>query len=204
MVLQRVGARLWIGPIMIVWGVLSAATMFVQGPVSFYVLRFLLGVVESGFFPGVILYLTFWFPKNYRAKMVAMFMTGIPLSGAVTGPISGWILAHMSGVGHLQAWQWLFLVEGLPPLLAGLLTLVYLTDSPAKAPWLDECEKRMVLDNLRDEDEIKMRSGLGHHTLGDVFRSVDVWILSLIYFGGEGRVNLKPCAVCTSVAGRSK
>ena len=183
MILQRVGARRWIGPIMIVWGTLSAATMFVQGPMSFYVLRFLLGIVESGFFPGVILYLTFWFTDKYRAKMVALFMTGIPLSGVLTGPVSGWILSRMSGVGDLHAWQWLFLVEGIPSLLAGVLILVYLTDGPAKATWLNEREKRMVVDNLREEEERKKRSGPGHHTLGDAFRSVDVWILAFIYFG---------------------
>jgi D-galactonate transporter len=181
-ILQRIGARYWIGPIMIVWGALSAATMFVTGPVSFYVLRFFLGIVESGFFPGVILYLTFWFTNKYRAKMVAMFMTGIPLSGALTGPISGWILARMSGVGHLHAWQWLFLVEGIPSLLAGLLTLAYLTDNPAKAAWLDHRERRLVLDNLHVEEEMKKRTSPGNHKLSDAFRSVDVWILAFIYF----------------------
>ena len=156
--------------------------MFVTGPLSFYVLRFLLGIVESGFFPGVILYLTFWFTNKYRAKMVAMFMTGIPLSGALTGPISGWILARMSGVGDLHAWQWLFLVEGIPSLLAGLLTLVYLTDNPAKAAWLNDREKRLVLDNLHAEEETKKRTSPGNHKLSDAFRSVDVWILAFIYF----------------------
>ena len=182
MVLQRIGARMWIGPIMIVWGALSALTMFVTGPISFYILRFFLGIVESGFFPGVILYLTFWFTNKYRAKMVAMFMTGIPLSGALTGPISGWILARMSGVGHLHAWQWLFLVEGIPSLLAGVLTLIYLTDNPAKAAWLDAREKRMVTENLRAEEELKKRTGPGHHKLSDAFRSVDVWILGIHLF----------------------
>lgn len=182
LVLQRVGARRWIGPIMIVWGALSAATMFVTGPISFYALRFLLGIVESGFFPGVILYLTFWFTDRYRAKMVAMFMTGIPLSGVLTGPISGWILGHMSGVGNLHAWQWLFLVEGLPSILAGLLTLVFLTDGPAKAAWLNDRERNLVMEGLRREEEIKRRSSPGNHKLSDAFRSIDVWILGLMYF----------------------
>ena len=138
------------------------------------------GGFHDGFFPGVIFYLTFWFTNKYRAKMVAMFMTGIPLSGALTGPISGWILARMSGVGHLHAWQWLFLVEGIPSLLAGLLTLAYLTDNHAKAAWLNEREKRMVLDNLHAEEELKKRTGPWHHKLPDAFRSVDVWILAFI------------------------
>jgi len=181
-ILQHIGARFWIGPIMIVWGVLSAATMFVTGPTSFYVLRFFLGVVESGFFPGVILYLTFWFTNKYRAKIVAIFMTGIPLSGALTGPISGWILARMSGVGDLRAWQWLFLMEGIPSILAGVLTLTYLTDNPAKAIWLNVREKKMVLENLWTEEEIKKQTSPGHHNLSDAFRSADVWILAFMYF----------------------
>lgn len=183
MVLQRVGARRWIGPIMIVWGALSAATMFVTGTTSFYILRFLLGIVESGFFPGVILYLTFWFTDKYRAKMVAAFMMGIPLSGALAGPISGWILARMTGVGGLRAWQWLFLMEGLPSILAGLLTLYFLTDNPEKAHWLSDTEKRVVLDGLHQDELKKKQSGPGPHSLADAFRSVDVWILSFIYFG---------------------
>ena len=182
-VLQRVGARRWIGPIMMVWGALSAATMFVTGTTSFYILRFLLGIVESGFFPGVILYLTFWFPSKYRAKMVAAFMMGIPLSGALAGPISGWILARMSGTGGLHAWQWLFLMEGLPSILAGFLTLICLTDSPDKAHWLNDEEKRLVVDGLHQDEVRKQESGPGHHSLADAFRSVDVWILSFIYFG---------------------
>src|SRR5271157_4364097 len=118
MILQRIGARFWIGPIMIVWGVVSACTMLVTSATGFYAVRFLLGIVESGFFPGVILYLTFWFTSKHRARMVAAFMSAIPVSGIIAGPISGWILTRMNGVWRLSAWQWLFLLEGIPALIA--------------------------------------------------------------------------------------
>lgn len=181
-IMQRVGARFWIGPIMMVWGVVSSCTMLVRGATSFYALRFLLGVVESGFFPGVILFLTFWFTSRHRAHMVAVFMTAVPLSGVVAGPISGWILKSMSGAGHLAAWQWLFLVEGIPSFLAGLITLYFLTDSPSKAVWLDNDEKRLILARLQEEDEAKRRDG-GSHSFRDAFRSPAVWLLSVAYFG---------------------
>jgi MFS family permease len=109
MMLQKIGAKYWLGPIMIVWALVSASTMFVKSEASFYAIRFLLGIVESGFFPGVILYLTFWYTRKHRAKMIAAFMTAIPLSGVIGGPISGWLLEKMSSVGGLRGWQWLFL-----------------------------------------------------------------------------------------------
>src|SRR6185436_10815775 len=114
--------------IMIVWGVLSAATMFVRSEVSFYVMRSLLGAAEAGFFPGVILYLTYWFPRARRAKMTASFMTAVAVAGIVGGPVSGWILGRMGGVWELKAWQWLFLLEGLPSVVGGVAVLFYLTN----------------------------------------------------------------------------
>ena len=181
-IMQKVGARRWIGPIMIVWGVVSACTMLVRGATSFYVMRFLLGIVESGFFPGVILYLTFWFTGRHRARMVAAFMSAVPLSGVIAGPISGWILKSMTGTGHLAAWQWLFLVEGIPSFLAGVVTLYFLTDTPAKATWLGSAEKRLILDRLQEEDEQKRRAG-GSHKFSDAFRNPAVWLLCIVYFG---------------------
>jgi D-galactonate transporter len=181
-VLQRVGARRWIGPIMMVWGVVSACTMLVRGATSFYVLRFVLGIVESGFFPGVILYLTFWYTGRHRGRIMAAFMSAIALSGVVAGPLSGWILKSMTGAGHLEAWQWLFLLEGIPSFLAGLIALIFLTDNPQKAAWLSDEERRLILDQLREEDELKRRAG-GGHRFADAFRSPAVWLLALAYFG---------------------
>ena len=135
--LQKIGAKYWLGPIMIVWGGVSACTMFATGKYSFYAIRFILGVVESGFFPGVILYLTYWYPSKHRAKMVAAFMTAIPISGLVGGPISGYLLDRMVKVGGLRGWQWLFLVEAIPSVLAGFLAMIFLNDSPRSSRWAD-------------------------------------------------------------------
>src|SRR5215471_3715220 len=136
MMLRRLGARRWLGPIMIAWGLVSASTIFVKGATSFYALRFLLGVVECGFFPGVMLYLTFWYPQQRRAGMVGILISANPLSGAVVGPLSGWILSIQHAPAGLRPWQLLFLVEGLPSVLAGIATLLYLADTPEKAGWL--------------------------------------------------------------------
>jgi D-galactonate transporter len=183
MILQQIGARLWIGPIMMAWGAVSACTLFVKGTASFYALRFLLGIVESGFFPGVILYLTYWYTRKHRAKMVAIFMSAIPISGIIAGPISGWILDRMNDAGHLSAWQWLFLVEGIPSIIAGLLTFYFLTDRPAKARWLAEDEKKLVRSRLEEEEELIKKANQSTHRLIDAFRSMPVWQLSLAYFG---------------------
>jgi len=183
MILQRIGARRWIGPLMMAWGVVSACTLFVKGAASFYALRFLLGIVESGFFPGVILYLTYWYTQKRRARMVAIFMSAVPISGMVAGPVSGWILARMTDTGHLSAWQWLFLLEGIPSVLAGLITLCFLTDRPSRASWLSEDEKRVVLQGLEEEDAQKRSASQSGHRLVDAFRSGPVWLLGLAYFG---------------------
>jgi D-galactonate transporter len=183
MMLQRIGARRWIGPIMAAWGIVSACTLFVRGAASFYALRFLLGIVESGFFPGVILYLTYWYTQKHRARMMAIFMSAVPISTIIAGPISGWILARMSDVGYLSGWQWLFLVEGVPSVMAGILTLYFLTDLPSSARWLKEDEKRIVLQRLEEEEELKKKASRTKHRLMDAFRSVPVWLLSLAYFG---------------------
>jgi len=183
MMLQKIGARLWIGPIMMAWGIVSACTLFARGTASFYALRFLLGIVECGFFPGVILYLTFWYTQKHRARMMAIFMSAVPVSSILAGPVSGWILSRMTGVGHLAAWQWLFLVEGIPSVLVGLVTLYFLTDRPSKAGWLNEGEKKLVLLRLEEEEELKKKAGQSRHRLADAFRSAPVWLISLAYFG---------------------
>lgn len=181
--LQKIGARRWLGPIMIVWGFVSACTMFVRTAHQFYLVRFVLGIVESGFFPGVILYLTFWYTRKHRAKVVAAFMTAIPLSGVIGGPLSGWILERFSTAGGLRGWQWLYIVEAAPSLLAGLATLIFLEDHPRNAKWLSEAERTLVLNNLDREERLKREDGSNHHSTLDAFRSWRVWIFCLIYFG---------------------
>ena len=144
---------------MVLWGLVSASTMFVRTAGSFYLLRFLLGMVESGFFPGVILYLTFWYTRRHRAQMVAMFMTAIPLSGVVGGAVSGWILKNMVTTGGLRGWQWLYLLEGLPSVLAGIAAMLFLEDSPQKAKWLSEATKELLSDRLAGEEQSKALEG---------------------------------------------
>jgi sugar phosphate permease len=183
MVLRRVGARLWLGPIMIAWGLVSAATIFVKGAASFYFLRFLLGMVESGFFPGVMLYLTFWYPRQHRAKMVALLISANPLSGLFAGPVSGAILAGKSGPAGLHAWQLLFLVEGLPSALAGIVTLWYLVDGPPQASWLSAEERACIARQLEEEEQAKRSEGGSAHRFRDAFRSGKIWLLCLVFFG---------------------
>ena len=182
--LQKIGAKYWLGPIMIVWGGVSACTMFATGKYSFYAIRFVLGIVESGFFPGVILYLTYWFPSKHRAKMVAAFMTAIPISGLVGGPISGWLLDHMAKVGGLRAWQWLFLVEAVPSVIAGFLAMVFLNDSPKRSRWLNDAERSLLMRRL-DEDEAAHKLAISDrtHSVAGVFGSRNVWLFCLMYFG---------------------
>ena len=149
-VLERVGARRWIFAIMAVWGALSMATAFIQGPRSFYALRFCLGVAEAGFFPGMVLYLTYWFPQSYRARFVASFMTAIPMAFVIGAPLSG-VLLQMEGVRSLHGWQWLFVIEGLPAFVLAFVVLRLLPDRPATAPWLTEDEKRRISTRLESE-----------------------------------------------------
>ena len=183
MLLQRLGAKRWLGSIMIVWGATSASTMLVHSAGFFYVLRFLLGVVESGFFPGAILYLTFWYPARRRARMVALFMTAIPLSGLVGGAVSGWILEHFSPAAGLQGWQWLYLLEGLPSVLAGIVAVIFLENGPAAAKWLTPGQRDLLLARLRADEDDKARAGHQNHRMVDAFLSPGVWLLSAVYFG---------------------
>jgi ACS family tartrate transporter-like MFS transporter len=179
LLLERVGARRWIGAIMIVWGAIASGMMLVRGVPSFYTLRFLLGVVEAGFFPGMIFYLANWFPAAERARAVARFMTAIPLSGLVGGPLSGWLLGW-NGVAGLAGWQWLFLLEGLPSVLLGGAALRYLTDRPADAAWLPAegrawLARRLELERARST----ARHGL---SLRQALLDSVVWRLGLLYF----------------------
>jgi D-galactonate transporter len=182
LILERVGARIWIARIMILWGLLSSATMFVNSASTFYALRFALGIAEAGFFPGIILYLTYWYTRKHRARMVAGFMTAITLSGVIGGPVSGFILARMSGVSGLAGWQWLYLLEGLPSVAVGLLVLSLLDDGPSKAKWLTEEERDLLARRIREEEELKTAEGAKHLRLADAFRSGKLWLLAFIYF----------------------
>jgi MFS family permease len=183
LMLQRVGARRWIGPIMIVWGLVSSVSMFAKTPGLFYTLRFILGMVESGFFPGVVLYLTFWFPRSHLAKTVSMFMSAIALSGAFGSPFSGWIMAKMGNTWGLANWQWLFLLEGIPSTIAGIVALFYLTDGPSCAHWLKPEEREVVIRSLAREEALKRSHADSRHSLMDAFKSPQVWWFCLVYFG---------------------
>ncbi len=175
--LHRVGARLWIARVMLTWAVISAAMVFVTSPRGFYLLRFLLGVAEAGFFPGVILYLTYWYPSDRRAAIIALFMTGIPVAGVIGGPISGWILKAMAGVHGLAGWQWLFLLEALPSFVLGVAVLVYLDDGIARARWLAAEEKEILAARIAEDQK-----HASSHSLWDGFTNPSVWFLSVIYF----------------------
>jgi D-galactonate transporter len=175
LILSRVGARVWIARIMISWGIASAAMMFVTSERWFYVLRFVIGATEAGFLPGIILYFTYWFPAKRRARINALFMTSISISGVIGGPLSGFIMTRFAGVHGLAGWQWLFLLEGLPTALLGLVVLAMLDDRIANAKWLDTHEKALLQANLDREDR-----GTEHKLL-DALRQPGTLMLSLIY-----------------------
>ncbi|WP_265919194.1 MFS transporter [Cupriavidus nantongensis] len=176
-ILHKVGARIWIARIMITWGAISAAMMFVTTPTMFYVLRFLLGIAEAGFFPGIILYLTYWYPANRRGRTTTFFMTAIALSGVIGGPLSGWIMQSFDGHNGWAGWQWMFLLEGIPSILVGLWVLAYLDDRIAHAKWLSAEEKALLERNIASENAHKEDP-----PIRTVFASPRVWLMSAIYF----------------------
>jgi ACS family tartrate transporter-like MFS transporter len=179
LMLGRVGPGKWIARIMISWGIIASCMMFVRGPLSFYVLRFLLGVCEAGFFPGMILYLTYWFPSRERASAIAKFMTATSIAGVVGAPISS-VLLNLEGFGHLHGWQWLFLIEGIPSFLMGFSVLFLLKNKPDDAPWLSAAEKTWLNAELaRDQRE---GGAAEKHRLSDAFRMPMVWLLAMICF----------------------
>jgi MFS family permease len=176
----RVGARVWIARIMITWGFLSAAMVMVHSTTSFYILRFLLGVAEAGFIPGILLYLTYWYPARRRGKITAMFLAAIPTATIIGGPLSGAILnAVGSGAWGFAGWQWLFIIETIPSIILGVVTLAYLDARVERAHWLTEREKRVIISNVEREDSEKA----GHSDLSEAFTNTRVWLLGLIYFG---------------------
>ncbi len=175
--LKKFGARMWIARIMISWGVISACMIFAKGEWSFYALRFLLGLAEAGFFPGVIFYLTLWYPSRHRSTRTAWFVSAIAVSGVIGNPISGWIMDTLSGAMNLAGWQWLFLAEGIPSILVGFWVISYLDSSIEEAKWLSGEEKALLAQNLEAEDKHKTE-----HKLMDAFASGKVWVLCAIYF----------------------
>jgi ACS family tartrate transporter-like MFS transporter len=179
LILARVGARRWIARIMLTWGVLAVAMMFVRTPMSFYVLRFLLGVAEAGFLPGIIYYLGHWFPAEERARAVSMFMIGIPLAIVVGGPVAG-LLLGMNGLLGLAGWQWLFLLEGAPAIVLGIVVWLYLPDSPKDARWLTAEQRNWLIERIESEQSAaKSRHAIG---LKAALLHPTVWLLALIMF----------------------
>jgi D-galactonate transporter len=181
--LERFGASRWIARIMVTWGIVSALMALVSGVWGFYGIRFLLGVAEAGFFPGIILYLTYWYPAQYRARFLAAFAIAVPVSTVIGAPVSG-LLLGLDGVMGLQGWQWLFVVEGVPTVLLGIVTWFYLTDRPAQAKWLTAEQKAWLSSRL--QSEIAAKQAAKPLTLGRALGSPRVLALSLIYFGFVG------------------
>jgi MFS transporter, ACS family, tartrate transporter len=179
-VLHKVGARIWIARVMVTWGIVSAAMAFVQGPTSFYVLRFLLGVAEAGFFPGIILYLSYWFPARQRAAVTALFMAAAPLSTVLGSPVSGALL-EMDGMLGFKGWQWLFVLEAFPAVLLGFVVLAFLTDRPEKAKWLADDERRWLVETMNVESTSK--AATSKHSIWRGLADPRVLALALIYFG---------------------
>ena len=175
--LHKVGAGRWIARIMVSWAVLSACMMFVNSATSFYAVRFLLGVAEAGFFPGIILYLTYWFPAARRGRATSLFLTAIAVAGLVGNPVSGWILHSLNGVNGWQGWQWLFLLEALPSLVLGVLAWFWLEDRVKNAKWLTLEERELVARDIAAEEAAKVDGNLGR-----VLADGRVWLLALVYF----------------------
>ena len=178
--LERTGARIWIARIMITWGLIAGGMAFIAGPVSFLVMRFLLGVAEAGFFPGMILYFTYWFPRKYRARVVAALFLAVPGSNALTAVISGALL-QLDGVLGFHGWQWLFMVEAVPAIILAFVVLALMTDRPAKATWLAEDERRWLEETLEAERRSTVKAH-GHFTLRQALTDTRVLTLAGIYF----------------------
>ena len=181
--LERFGARKWIARIMLSWGLVSGAFALISGPISFLVLRFLLGVAEAGFFPGVILYVTYWFPAEYRAKIVGIFMVAIPVAGLIGSPISGAILG-MDGLLGLGGWQWIFILEAVPTIAMGIMAFVYLSDRPETSAWLTPEQKAWLAAKLKGERRRAAR--VPHMSVWKVLANKYVLIMALVYAGAAG------------------
>lgn len=178
--LHRFGARKWLARIMVSWGIVTSAAMYSNGFTYIATVRFLLGMMEAGFFPGVIFYFTLWFPQRERAKVIAFFMMALPVSGFIVSPLSGWILDNLNWMGH-SGWRWLFFLEGLPAVLFGVLTWFYLTDSPQEAKWLSNEEKDWLVTEMERENIMKSGNGNVHVKFLQMFTDIRVWRIAVIY-----------------------
>ena len=177
--MHRVGARAWIARIMISWGLLSGAFIWVRTVPEFYGLRFVLGLAEAGFYPGVILYLTYWFPAQWRGRVIAVLMSAIPISSIFGNPLSGWVMEAMDHVAGLAGWKWMFVVEAAPAVLVGIAVLFYLDNSILAARWLDTDEKRVLAEAVAEDARTQTT---GVHGAWGAFRDPRVWLMCLIYF----------------------
>jgi MFS transporter, ACS family, tartrate transporter len=180
LILEKVGARRWIARILISWGVISGVTAFVTGTWSFLGIRFLLGLAEAGFYPGIILYLTWWFPASYRSRIIGIFMTAIPIS-IVTGSLISSQILRLGDWGGLASWQWLFILEAMPAVILGFVVMTYLTDRPEQAKWLEPAQRDWLVRRLADERSAK--EARHTYSLTETMRHPRVWLLTLVYFG---------------------
>jgi D-galactonate transporter len=180
LILHKVGARVWICRVLVTWGIISGCTALVRTPGEFYTMRLLLGVAESGFFPGMILYITYWFPSHRRAKVVAILLAGSAVSGIIGGPVSGYIMRYFAGRHGVAGWQWLFILEAIPAVILGIVVFFSFDDRVIHAKWLSPQEKAIVAAEIDEEASVKT-----HNTILSVFTSPRVWLMGSIYFGIE-------------------
>ncbi len=180
LLLLRVGAPATLTRIMVLWGAVIVSMMFAQNEYWFYVQRFLLGSFEAGFFPGVLLYLSFWFPNHRRGRATSLFLVGIPLSGLLGGAISGAVMEGMDGLLGIRGWRWLFLVDGLPAIMLGLAAMFVLTDKPANATFLSDAEKQVVIDDM--EADRRARTTAASTTVAETLRNPKIWLMVIVYF----------------------
>jgi sugar phosphate permease len=182
LLLHKLGARRVIGTLLIAWGLASASLMFVTTPASFYILRFITGVFEAGFFPGIVLYFTHWYPAARRGRIMGLFMSAISISGVLGSPLSGWMMQSFAGQGGLAGWQWMFLLQGLPTALLGAISYFVLNDGIAKAKWLSPQEKTLLQAELDEDEKQRRATAQTSETFASVLRNKTVWMLGLVYF----------------------